>query len=41
METYLPKAFKMHKLVQCIYNQEHRMKWETNTEVYDKKARVS
>ena len=36
IDTYLPKAFKMHKLVECIYSVKHRMKWEAATVVYDK-----
>ena len=42
-DCYLPKAFKVHKLVKVIYDPEHRMKWEANhgsMVVYDKKERV-
>ena len=40
IDTYMPKAFKMHKLAEVIYNTDHRMKWETATVVYDKVDRV-
>jgi hypothetical protein len=40
MECHLPKAFKLHKAVRCIYDDAHRLKWEQNMEVYEKKERV-
>ena len=40
MECHLPKAFKIHKVVRCIYLPEHRMHWEFNFDAYDKTPRV-
>ena len=41
MDSFLPKAFKMHKVIECIFNTEHRSKWELQTVVYDRKPRVA
>ena len=35
-ETHFPKAYKMQKLIKCVFDTKIRLQWETTTAVFFK-----